>query len=55
MKRRIFLQQSSALGLASLLGLSSKVSAEPPPETTTLRIALGPWICYAPQTLAVEG
>jgi NitT/TauT family transport system substrate-binding protein len=38
-----------------LLGLHPRpVAAEPPPETTTLRIARGPAICFAPQYVAAE-
>jgi NitT/TauT family transport system substrate-binding protein len=54
MSRRRFLIQTSALGTASLLGIPLQASAEPLPETTTIRIVLGPWICYAPQALAAE-
>jgi NitT/TauT family transport system substrate-binding protein len=54
MNRRTFIQQSGALAALSSLGVAGRVSAEPSPETTTIRIAQGPWICYAPQTLAVE-
>jgi NitT/TauT family transport system substrate-binding protein len=54
MNRRNFIQQSAALATLSSLGVAGRVSAEPPPETTSLRIAQGPWICYAPQTLAIE-
>jgi NitT/TauT family transport system substrate-binding protein len=54
MSRRTFLRQSSALSAATLVGLPSVSHAELPPETSTIRIALGPWICYAPQVLAVE-
>ena len=50
--RRRFLSGASALGVASLLGFPETASAEPPPETTTFRIAQGPFICYAPQMLA---
>jgi len=50
--RRRFLTSTSALGAASLFGVPQLASAEPPPETTTFRIAQGPFICYAPQMLA---
>ncbi len=52
--RRDFLQSSTALVAASLLGFSKFAAAEPPPETTRFRIANGPFICYAPQFLMEE-
>jgi NitT/TauT family transport system substrate-binding protein len=54
MSRRRFLQQTSALGAASLLGLSSEARAEPPPETTRIRLVHVPTICQAPQYVAEE-
>jgi len=54
MSRRRFLQQASALGAASLLGLSGESKAEPPPETTKIRLIHAPSICLAPQLLAGE-
>lgn len=53
-RRRAFLARASALGATSLAGFPPFAFAEPPPETTTLRVALGPWICYAPQVLSTE-
>ena len=50
--RRSFLTSASALGAALLFGAPQVALAEPPPETTTFRIAQGPFICYAPQMLA---
>ena len=50
--RRDFLAGASALVAASLFGVPQSALAEPPPETTTFRIAQGPFICYAPQMLA---
>ncbi len=51
--RRDFLTGASVLAASPLLGLSGAASAaEPPPETTTFRVAQGPFICYAPQMLA---
>jgi NitT/TauT family transport system substrate-binding protein len=52
--RRDFLAGGSALAAVSLLGLPGIAAAEPPLETTRLRIAQGPFICYAPQMLAEE-
>ena len=52
MSRRRFLQQTSALGAASMLGWAYDAFAEPPPETTRIRFVHGPWLCYAPQYLA---
>lgn len=54
MSRRHFLQQTSALGAASLLGLSNESRAEPPPEVGTIRLAHAPAICLAPQYLAED-
>lgn len=54
MNRRNFLQQTTALGAASMFGLSPCARAEPPPETTRIRFVHGPWLCYAPQYLAEE-
>src|SRR4051794_23522886 len=58
--RRRFLAGASALGGSSLLSLAPSASAEPPPETTTLRIFEGPVTCIAPsyvteQLLRAEG
>jgi NitT/TauT family transport system substrate-binding protein len=52
--RRAFIAGTAAMGAASFLGLSRDAAADPPPETTRLRIASGPFICYAPQYLAEE-
>jgi NitT/TauT family transport system substrate-binding protein len=54
MSRRTFLAGASTLGVTSLLSLPRVAAAEPPPETTKIRIAQGPFICYAPQMLAEE-
>ena len=48
LNRRQFLAGASALGASFLLSLTPKASAEPPPETTTLRILEGPVTCIAP-------
>jgi NitT/TauT family transport system substrate-binding protein len=55
--RRDFLAGASALGAASLLGFPDVASAEPPPETTTIRLIADPVVpvlCYAPQYIAEE-
>jgi NitT/TauT family transport system substrate-binding protein len=52
--RRNFLIGASALSAASLLGISRRASAEPPPETTRVRLILAPSMCLAPQYLAEE-
>jgi NitT/TauT family transport system substrate-binding protein len=53
--RREFLTRASALGAASLLGLHCHpAAAEPPPETTVIRLAHAPYICVAPQYLAED-
>ncbi len=52
--RRSFLAGASALGVASVLGSSREAAAEPPPETTRIRLTQDPAICLAPQYLAEE-
>jgi len=54
MSRRTFLQQTSALTAASLLGISSESRAEPPPEVKKIRLIHYPAICLAPGYLAEE-
>ena len=54
MSRRHFLQQTSALGAASLLGISNESRAEPPPEIKSIRLIHTPAICFAPQYLAEQ-
>ncbi len=50
--RRRFLGNASALGAASLLGLSRAASAEPPPEVTKIRLVDLKGICLAPEYVA---
>lgn len=52
--RRQFLESTSVLGAASLLGYSRTAAAEPPPETKKIRLVHAPAICMAPQYLAEE-
>ena len=53
--RREFLSRLSVAGTAGLLGLQPVLAAaEPPPETTTLRLAQMRSICEAPQYVAEE-
>jgi NitT/TauT family transport system substrate-binding protein len=52
--RRDFLAAAGALGAASLIGVPRIASAEPPPETTKIRLIHLPAICLAPQYLAEE-
>jgi len=53
--RRRFLGGLTLAGTASLLGLSpTPVVAEPPPETTTLKLVKTPGICGAPLYVAEE-
>jgi NitT/TauT family transport system substrate-binding protein len=52
--RRDFLTSASALGAGALLGISPPALAEPPPETTRIRLLHTPFICTAPQYLAEE-
>ena len=53
--RRRFLGGLTLAGTAGLLGLPPKtVVAEPPPETTWLRVAQGPAICSEAPTQVAE-
>jgi NitT/TauT family transport system substrate-binding protein len=52
--RRGFLAGVSAVGAASLLGLHRPASAEPPPETSRIRLSDGPFLCFAPLYLAED-
>jgi NitT/TauT family transport system substrate-binding protein len=53
--RRRFLSDLTLAGTAGLLGLApGQATAEPPLETTTLRLDQRPSICVAPQYLAEE-
>jgi NitT/TauT family transport system substrate-binding protein len=47
--RRRFLATLSAAGAVGLIGSSRSFSQEPPPETTTIRLAKNRSICIAPQ------
>src|SRR5262245_55921034 len=54
-RRRDFLTRSALAGAAGLLGrMPEPVAAEPPPETTTLRLLEIPALCWAPQYVAQE-
>jgi len=54
-RRRDFLRQGTAIAAASFLGAPpGRVAAEPPPETTKIRIVREPSICIAPQYAAEE-
>jgi NitT/TauT family transport system substrate-binding protein len=52
--RRRFLAETTALGAASLIGFSGTAAAEPPPETTRIRLVRLPAICHAPQYVAED-
>ena len=52
--RRQFLARSSALAVTGLGLYHRAVAAEPPPETTKVRLVHSPAICQAPQYLAAE-
>src|SRR5215510_604395 len=53
--RRRFLEGMTLAGAAGLLGLHPRlVAAEPPPETTRIRLVRIPSICQAPQYVAEE-
>jgi NitT/TauT family transport system substrate-binding protein len=55
MHRRAFLSGLTLGGMAGLLGLHAQpVAAEPPPETTTLRLDRRPSLCSAPKYVAEE-
>src|SRR5712692_851462 len=53
--RREFLEWLTLAGAAGLLGLKPEaLTAEPPPETTRIRLHRNPAICIAPQYIAEE-
>ena len=53
--RRSFVNGLTALGTASALGwLPSRANAEPPPETTKIRLLRSGSLCWAPQFMAEE-
>jgi NitT/TauT family transport system substrate-binding protein len=53
LRRREFLRGLTLAGAGGLLGFHPRrVAAEPPPETTTLRLRQGQGICTAPQYVA---
>jgi NitT/TauT family transport system substrate-binding protein len=55
MRRRDFLRGVSGGGLGALLGLrNGRAEAEPPPETTRLRLLRSPTMCWAPQYVAED-
>jgi NitT/TauT family transport system substrate-binding protein len=51
--RREFLADIAALGTTGLFGTQAR-AADPPPETTRVRLVHAPFICLAPQYLAAE-
>jgi NitT/TauT family transport system substrate-binding protein len=54
-RRREFLCGLTLAGTAGLLALQPRpIAAEPPPETTRLRIGYSPAICFAPLYVAAE-
>ncbi len=52
--RREFLAGTSLLGAATWIGLPHTAAAEPPPETTKIRLVQSESICLAPQYVAEE-
>ena len=52
--RRQFLESTSAISAASLIGLSPPAAAEPPPEVMKIRLVKVPAICLAPEYVAEE-
>ena len=55
LSRRWFLEGLTLAGTAGLLGVHPRpVAAEPPPETTRIRLVHDPSICVTPHYLAEE-
>jgi NitT/TauT family transport system substrate-binding protein len=55
LQRRQFVHQAALAGISGLVGLRPRRSfAEPPPETTRIRLSYIPSICLAPQYAAEE-
>ena len=55
LSRREFLGTAALAGTGVLLGLqSNSLAAEPPPETTKIKLGRGPTACWAPIHLADE-
>jgi NitT/TauT family transport system substrate-binding protein len=53
--RRSFLHRATVGGVVAAFGIgATRASAEPPPETTKLRVGQGPSLCQAPQLLVEE-
>lgn len=53
-KRRDFLASASLAAAAGVFGSRGSVAAEPPPETTTIRLSKIPGVCLAPLYIADE-
>lgn len=55
LRRREFLARSSVVGATALFGVTPySLAADPPPETTRVRLVHAPFVCMAPQYLAEE-
>ena len=55
MNRREFLRGATLAGTGGLMGVRpSRVAAEPPPETTKLRLIKTTSLCWAPQYVAED-
>ena len=55
MRRRDFVTGSTLGAAAALAGMGAKpAAAEPPPETTRIRLAWSTTLCFAPQYVAEE-
>src|SRR5689334_16495649 len=52
--RRTFMSRTAALGAATLFGLPTRASAEPPPEVSKIRLVKIPAICLAPEYVAED-
>ena len=52
--RRRFLAGVAAIGASRLIGSTTRAQAEPPPETTTLRLGKSSAACLAPLAIAEE-
>ena len=53
-RRELVRRGAAAAAAAVLVGLPGRASAEPPPETTKLRLVKEPSICIAPQYAAEQ-
>ena len=52
--RRRITSALSCAGIAPFLMMPRALAADPPPETTSIRIGTFPFICFAPQLVCEE-